>query len=143
GQLIGRPCEMYISDMRVKVNSKHYVYPDAVLVCPQPQFEDQAFDTLTNPTVIIEVLSPSTETYDRTEKLKNYRAIPSLQQYLLIAQDSAHVEQYLRQDAATWLISEVNGLDAVIDLPSLQCTLSMRDIYAKVTLELEPPNSEA
>lgn len=143
GQLKGRPCEIYISDMRVKVNSRHYAYPDAVVVCPEPQFDDHAFDTLINPTVIIEVLSPSTEAYDRTGKLRNYRAFASLQQYLLIAQDSAHVEQYMRKDGTAWLIDEVNGLDAVIELPSLQCTLSMLDIYDKVTLGLEPPNSEA
>ncbi|MBK9751399.1 MAG: Uma2 family endonuclease [Chloroflexi bacterium] len=142
-QLKGRTCEIYTSDMRVKVNSRHYTYPNAVVVCPEPQFEDRAFDTLLNPTVIIEVLSPSTETYDRTAKLKNYRAIASLMHYILIAQDSAHVEQYSRTGDTTWVISEVDGLDGVIELPAIQGTLSMLDIYDKVTLELEPPNSEA
>lgn len=110
--------------MRVKVAKMHYTYPDIVFICGDPVFEDNEIDTLLNPTVIVEVLSPSTALYDRTTKL---------QAYLMIAQDRPHIEYYLRQTGSTWLYSEINGLDAVVDLPSLQCTLSMRDIHAKVT----------
>lgn len=142
-QLKGRPCHIYANDMRVKASAKHYTYPDVVVACPKPILEDNEFDTLINPTVIIEVLSPSTEMYDRNAKLASYRAIESLQAYLLVAQDRAHIEYYLRQSRNSWLLAEANGLEATIELAAIQCTLSMRDIYDKVTLELEPPNSEA
>ena len=98
-QLKERSCEIYTNDMRVKVSSAGlYTYPDVVVVCEEPQFEDTHFDTLLNPTVLIEVLSPSTAAYDRGEKFASYQKLDSLCEYVLISQDRVRVEYYLRQE---------------------------------------------
>jgi Uma2 family endonuclease len=137
-QLRRRPCKVYPSDMRVKVQRTGlYTYPDVVVVCGQPQFEDVEHDTLLNPTVIIEVLSPSTERYDRGKKFQNYRTIDSLAEYLLIAQDTYRIEQYIRQPDQQWLLSEATSLDAMIELPSIRGTLALVDVYEKVTIDEE------
>ena len=138
-QLRGRPCEVYAQDMRVRiVEGGMYSYPDVVAVCEPPQFEDDEFDVLLNPTLIVEVLSSSTEGYDRGLKFRRYRRRPSLQDYELVAQDRAVVERYSRQ-GDHWVLTEVTGLDSTIDLPSIGCTLALRDIYAKVEGLLEDP----
>jgi Uma2 family endonuclease len=137
-QLRQRPCTVYPSDMRVKVERiSLYTYPDVTIVCGQTQFEDEHRDTLLNPTVIIEVLSPSTEGYDRGKKFQNYRTIASLVEYMLIAQDAVHVEHYVRQSDRRWLLSEANEVDAVIDLSALGCSLALADIYEKVAFAIE------
>ncbi len=99
-QLRQRPCKLYPGDMRVHIPATGlYTYPDVTVVCGTPQFDDKEFDTLLNPTVIIEVLSPSTEKYDRGKKFEHYRSIPSLREYVLIAQDEMRVQLYtLRND---------------------------------------------
>lgn len=131
-QLKGRPCEAYIADMRVKVaEARNYYYPDVVVVCGTPTLEDDHHDTLLNPTLLIEVLSPSTEGYDRGAKFANYRKIASLQEYLLVEQDRAHIEHYQRQDGA-WLLTEAEGLDATMALASIGCTLALGEVYDKV-----------
>ena len=92
-QLKGRTCESYTNDMRVRIPSPmSYTYPDVVVVCDEPRFEDDVFDTLLNPTVLVEVLSPSTEAYDRDRKFSRYRQIASLQEYILVSQDKFCVE---------------------------------------------------
>ena len=132
GQLRERPCETYINDMRVKVAPAGlYTYPDVVVVCENPRFEDDDLDTLLNPTVLIEILSPSTEAYDRGEKFAYYRQLESLREYLLVAQNRVCVERYFRQ-GAQWLLTEFSALDDEIDLVSISCQLSLRAIYAKV-----------
>lgn len=131
-QLRGRDCEAYAGDMRVRVRPRDYVYPDLAVVCEPPQFEDAQVDTLLNPTLLIEVLSPSTEQYDRGRKFESYRALASLREYVLIAQDRPHIERYVRQSHGEWLLSEANGLDASLELPSIGCTLALADVYAKV-----------
>ena len=109
-QLRGRPCEAYISDMRVKVrHTGLYTYPDVVVVCGETRFEDVDNDTLLNPTVIVEVLSASTEAYDRGEKFAHYRRLESLQEYVLVAQDKVRMEHYAQQ-GAQWLLSEASAL---------------------------------
>ncbi len=136
GQLRKRSCRAYISDMRVKVcSSVLYMYPDVSVVCGEPQFEDATVDTLLNPILLIEVLSPSTELYDRGKKFQHYRTIASLQEYVLIDQDSPRVERYLRQPSDEWLLTDAVGLDAVLDLPSIQCRLALADIYERVNFE--------
>jgi Uma2 family endonuclease len=131
-QLKKRPCEAYINDMRVKAAVAHnYHYPDIAVVCGIPQFEDVYVDTLLNPTLLIEVLSPSTEAFDRGGKFAHYRKIGSLQEYLLIAQDQPSIERYMRQDDV-WILSEAVGLDAVVTLESIDCILSLREVYDKV-----------
>lgn len=131
-QLKNRRCEAYLADMRVKAAAAHsYHYPDVAVVCGTPEFEDSHVDTLLNPTVLIEVLSPSTESYDRGGKFMNYRKIASLRDYLLVTQHQASIEHYVRQ-ADGWLLTEAVGLNAVITLDSIGCVLSLREIYDKV-----------
>jgi Uma2 family endonuclease len=130
-QFVERPCEVYTSDMRVRVNPRTYAYPDVVAVCGEPDFEDEELDTLTNPTVLMEVLSPSTESYDRGKKSARFRKIPSLQEYLLIAQDRPFIEHYIKRND-TWFISDVSELDAALELSSINCRLTLQDIYSKV-----------
>lgn len=134
-QLKGRQCEVYVSDMRVKVSPTGlYTYPDVVVACGSPIFEDDEVDTLTNPTLIIEVLSASTEGYDRGDKFGHYRKLDSLSEYILISQDKSNVEHYVRRPDNQWLLSEANDLQATIDLPSIKCTLTLADVYDKVEL---------
>lgn len=135
-QLRQRPCEHYQGDMRLKVTATGlYTYPDVLVVCDTPIFDDKHKDTLLNPTVLVEVLSPSTENYDRGKKFQHYRALPSLQDYLLIAQDSTHVEHYTRQPDEHWLLADFTDLQATIHLTSINCTLLLADIYEKVVFE--------
>ncbi|MFH1114991.1 MAG: Uma2 family endonuclease [Pseudomonadota bacterium] len=132
GQFIGRPCEAYVSDMRVGVSPAGlYTYPDLVAVCGEVLFEDEQTDTLLNPTVIVEVLSPSTEAYDRGEKFAMYRRLESLQEYVLVSQDKVRVESFVRQ-GARWILSETSTLDATVRLESIGCDLALRDVYDKV-----------
>jgi Uma2 family endonuclease len=133
-QLRARQCEAYINDMRVRIDRRNYVYPDLVVVCEPPHLEDDKLDTLLNPTLIGEVLSPTTEQYDRGRKFEAYRAVESLQEYLLIAQDRPRIERYVRQDAG-WLLTEVTGLDAALTLDAIGCTLLLGDIYERITFE--------
>jgi Uma2 family endonuclease len=135
-QLRERPCRAYISDMRVKVRSNGlYTYPDVVVVCGEPEFEDEEVDTLLNPTILIEVLSRSTERYDRIAKTSYYRTMDSLAEHMLVAQDEIRLEQYVRQPNGQWLLSEYVTLDAVVDLPSIECTLKLSDVYDRITFE--------
>ena len=136
-QLRNRVCEVYPSDMRVKVSSTgRYTYPDVVVVCDEPQFEDSHFDTLLNPTVLIEVLSSSTAAYDRGDKFAAYQKLDSLREYVLISQDSVCVEHYLRQEQ-DWNLTEFRSLDDVFSLVSIGCELSLQAIYAKVQFSQE------
>ncbi|MDD2722946.1 MAG: Uma2 family endonuclease [Methylovulum sp.] len=131
-QLKKRPCEAYINDMRVKAaEMRSYYYPDIAVVCGVARFEDNMLDTLLNPTVVIEVLSPSTEAYDRGGKFSHYRKIASLREYLLVAQDQPIIECFTRQENG-WVLTETTGLDAVVKLASIDCSLSLREVYDKV-----------
>jgi Uma2 family endonuclease len=134
-QLANRPCESYQNDMRVRVSKTgFYTYPDVVITCEQPRFEDDHFDTLLNPQVIVEVLSDSTEKYDRGKKFEHYRQLESLREYALIAQDRAHLELFTRGDDGIWRLTEATGLESAIDLPVIGCRLQLADVYAKITL---------
>jgi Uma2 family endonuclease len=144
GQLRNRSCSVYSSDLRIRVaQTGLYTYPDVSVVCGREQFADEREDTLMNPIVIIEVLSPSTEKYDRGKKFQHYRTILSLREYVLISQDDFHIERYTRQDDNQWLLAEVTGLDAQIELSSIQASLALRDVYAKVTLAAETTEDQA
>jgi Uma2 family endonuclease len=135
-QLRGKPCEVYANEMRVKVTATGlYTYPDVVVVCGEPKFEDKYVDTLLNPTVLVEVLSPSTERYDRIAKSSYYRTLESLAEHLLVAQDEVRLEQYVKQPNGQWLLFESTSLDAVVELPSISCSLALRDVYDKVTFD--------
>ena len=134
-QLQSRPCRVFSSDLRVKVSRTGlYTYPDVGVVCDQPQFDDAYNDTLLNPRVIIEVLSASTENYDRGKKFAHYRSVESLTEYLLVAQDQPRVEQYVRQANDDWLLHEATEREETIHLPSIECDLKLSDVYANVEL---------
>jgi len=129
-KLKGRPCEVYPSNMRVKVSATGlYTYPDVVVVCGEPQFEDASVDTLMNPTVAVEVLSDSTESYDRGAKFGHYRKVASLIEYLLVSQRECKIEQYIRQPEGQWLRSQVTSHSGKIELPSIGCSLDLSEIY--------------
>ena len=128
-----RPCRVYASDMRVKVSpAGMYAYPDVMAVCGEVRFDDEQRDTLLNPSVIVEVLSESTEGYDRGKKFESYRRLDSLVEYVLIAQDAHRVEHYVRQTDNRWLMSEYVSLQDTLSFPSLSVQLSLADIYDKV-----------
>ncbi len=135
GQLRGRPCKAYASDMRVRVSPTGlYTYPDVVVVCGQAQFADEQQDTLLNPTLIVEVLSESTKDYDRGGKFEHYRSLASLSEYVLITQDKHHVEHFVRQSDNRWLLSETNRLEDTIHLSSIDCDLVLAEVYDKLEL---------
>ena len=133
-QLRGRACRAYPSDMRVKVmQTGLHTYPDFTIVCGQSQFTNPVKrDTIINPTVIIEILSPSTERYDRGMKFQHYRTMPSLQAYLLVAQDNYHIECFIRHEHKQWLFSEAIGPEAIMAMPSIQGSLALQDVYEQV-----------
>jgi Uma2 family endonuclease len=138
-RLSGRACEAYVNDMRVKVErTGMYTYPDVVALCDAPVVEDEHADTLLNPAVIIEVLSPSTERYDRGEKFAHYRRIASLREYVLIAQDTPRIDHY-RRDGDSWVLTEVSDPGASLALDSLGVTLPLEIIYDRV--EFPPPGA--
>jgi Uma2 family endonuclease len=131
-QLKAKGCEVFASDMRVKVSETGlYVYPDVAVACGKPQFEDTEVDTLLNPKVIVEVLSKTTEGYDRGPKSTHYRALPSLTEYVLVAQDQIHVEHWVRQ-SESWLFTETSRREDVIELPSVGARLALADVYDRV-----------
>lgn len=140
-QLRGRRCEVYANEMRVKVESTGmYTYPDVVGLCEKPEVEDEHLDTLLNPAVIIEVLSPSTERYDRGEKFAHYRRLPSLREYVLIAQDIRRIDHY-RRDGDSWVLTEVSEPDASLVLGSLGATIALADIYDRVEVPQAHPEA--
>ena len=134
-QLKTRPCTVYSTDLRLKVSATGmYTYPDVIVVCGEPQFDDDHKDTLLNPTLIVEVLSESTKDYDRGGKFEQYRMIESFVEYVLIAQNKRHVEHFVRQADNRWLLSETNRLEDTIELTSIACNLMLTEVYDKVEL---------
>lgn len=137
-QLKGGPCHVVTSDMRVKVNATGlYTYPDIVIVCDEHQFEDDEFDTLLNPRALVEVLSESTEKYDRGAKFANCRKIPSLREYILVAQDQVLVERYVRQPDESWLLTIFTDAIRELEFTSVPVRVPLSEIYRGVEL---PPN---
>jgi Uma2 family endonuclease len=132
-QLKGTDCKVYSHDMRLKVAATGlYTYPDVVALCGEVHFDDDQRDTLLNPHLLIEVISKSTEGYDRGEKSAHYRRIESLAEYLLISQDKYRIEQFVRQPDNQWLMSEVSKLEETIELPSVKCKLLVSDVYDRI-----------
>jgi Uma2 family endonuclease len=142
-RLKGGPCRSYSSDQRVKVSATGlYTYPDIVIVCGQAEFESGHPDVLLNPRVIIEVLSDSTEGYDRGTKFDHYQRIESLQAYILVAQNRPAVERRVRHSQWDWLLTTTTGLDGELELVTVPAKVSLADIYAGVTFP-EPPKPPA
>lgn len=141
--LDGRPCETYPSDMKVLVSAGGlYTYPDVSVACGEPQFLDRQGDVLLNPLVIVEVLSASTEAYDRGAKFALYQRLDSLQEYLLVSQDKARVEKYLRQPDGRWLYSRTDGLEGEVSLEALGCHLPLSEVYDRVQFAPSPEGGE-
>ena len=134
-----KPCEVYPNEMRTRIPNGPYVYPDVAVVCSEPQFEDEGLDTLTNPLVVIEVLSDSTADFCRGTKFRYYRQIESLREYIVVDQAEALVERYSRGPGDGWRLQESKGLSGVLEVESLGCRLALADIYAKVTFPPPKP----
>lgn len=132
-------CTAYNADLRVKIEATGlYTYPDLSVICGPLEFAENTDDTAINPTVLVEVLSDSTEAYDRGRKFEHYRQIPSLQEYLLVSQKEARIEKFVRQNNGRWLLHEAVGLDKTLELPSLQITISLAEVFAKVQFAKTP-----
>jgi len=134
-KLRGKRCRPYHSDMRVKTTNGLYTYPDVSVTCGEQQFEDEITDTLLNPTVIIEVLSESTERYDRGKKFDNYRTIQSLREYVLVSQSEPMVQTFLRNDDGSWTLRPIDRLDESVPFESINVTVPMSDIYRDVVFD--------
>lgn len=135
-ELKKRPCHVMASDMRVRVAEDGlYTYPDVVVVCGDPEVTDKHGETLLNPTLLVEVLSPSTEAHDRGFKSAQYRTIKGLQEYVLVSQSEARVEVFRRQTDGTWVMTEAVGLDAICEFRSVECRIPLAEIYDKVSFE--------
>jgi Uma2 family endonuclease len=130
----GRGCHVYFSDLRVRFGKGHdYTYPDVMALCGTPQYEDSARDTLTNPALIVEVLSESTAAYDRGKKFAGYKALDSLREYVLVSQHRVRVEHHTRQ-GDLWICSTLTDLDSTLELASVKCTFPLREIYKRTQL---------
>ena len=137
-QLRDRPCNSYSSDMRVSIRGgKAYLYPDVVVTCGKEEFESNQFDCLVNPVVVIEVLSTTTELYDRGEKFREYITIPSLREYVLITPSTRRMELFRRQDDGSWRYESWPFTPPPLVLQSIDCTLAPEDIFNKVEPEEE------
>jgi Uma2 family endonuclease len=137
-QLDGRPCEAFGGDLRLYSGKyKIFTYPDVLVTCGPHRLLDGRRDTLTDATVIVEVLSPSTKNYDRGEKFRFYRSLPSFSEYLLLAQDEVRAEYHLRQPDNSWLFREFTGPAGEIELKSIGCRLQLESLYKRVEFEPE------
>lgn len=139
GKLRGKPCVAYNADLRVKVQASGlFTYPDLSVGCGDERFLDSEEDTLLTPVLIAEVLSDSTESYDRGTKFDHYKKIPTLREYLLVRQQEPSVEQFIRQPGGDWLLRQATGLKAKLVVPSLKITIVLSEIYAKVKFTPAP-----
>lgn len=131
--LRGGPCRAITNDLRIRVAATRLnTYPDIVIICGEAEPTDDALDTLLNPTILIEVFSPTTEAYDRGEKWAHYQRLPSLREYLLVAQNAPRVEHYVRQGDGSWRYAATIGLDAAVTLPTIGCTIALAAVYENV-----------
>lgn len=133
GRFKGTSCNVYSNDFRVKIKKTGlYTYPDVIITCGKEILEDQVKDTLLNPLILIEILSPSTESYDRGKKFSHYRQIESLQNYVLVSQDEPHIELFERQINHQWILSEKVGLENSIEIPAINYLLPLVEVYDKI-----------
>jgi len=132
-QMKGRPCQVYANDVKVLIRSANAgTYPDLVALCGEPELLDDRRDVLLNPSLIVEVLSDSTEAYDRGDKFALYRRLPSLQEYLLVSQNRVGVELYSRGADGRWILTDYTALDGRVPLASIDCTLALAEVYDKL-----------
>lgn len=137
--IMQKDCIGLESNVKVEIQrGRQYFYPDLMVVCGKVDFAPKRTDTITNPMVIVEVLSPATEAFDRNKKFAAYRTLPSLREYVLVYQDEPQIETFFREDAKTWRYSVARGLEETIRLLSLECDLALREIYRKIVWEQSP-----
>lgn len=139
-RLKGGPCQSFSRDQRVLVDRTGlYTYPDLIIVCGRVETAEGDEDTITNPRVVVEVLSPSTERYDRTTKFRHYQQLPSVQEYVLVSQSEPLCERFTRQADGSWALVSFVGLEAVLALTSVPAQVPLADVYAGVEFPSEPP----
>ena len=135
-RLLGGSCRVLSKDMRVKVNASGlYTYPDLIVVCGKPDLEDSHGDTLLNPQIIFEVLSPTTEAYDRGQKFNHYRQIPTLKEYVLVSQDRPMIERYIRQSDVSWNLTDFKPPQESFELLSVAASVKIADVYRSVQFQ--------
>ena len=139
----GHKSEIYISTMRVKLKNSYISYPDVVVVNGEPSFADQNSDLLLNPTVIVEIFSNQTNSSDKTNKLESYLAMDSIKEFVLLKEEEMRVEHYARQNAKQWIYRIYNERDDVISLESINCKISVSEIYAQVKTKQAELSSKA
>jgi len=139
-EMEGTPCEPHISDQRVAVkDAQLHTYPDMAVVCGPIEYHPVDHNAIVNPSILFEVLSPTTERYDRGKKFELYRHIDSLREYILVSQDEPLVEQFVRLEDGTWNLSEIRGLSAMLELSAVRCKLPLKLIYENVDFAPETP----
>ena len=132
-QLLEKPCNIFLSDMKVKMKEiKKYTYPDIVVVCGNEEYDDEYNDILLNPIVIIEILSDSTEAYDRGDKFAHYQFLSTFSEYILVSQYFPKIEKFLRQNNDTWIYSKCEKPEDIVRIESLKCKLQLAEVYRKV-----------
>lgn len=131
-QLKNSPCDVFAQDMKTRTAPTKYAYPDVIVVCGEPEFLDEEEDVVTNPTVIFEILSPNTESYDRGDKFADYQQRASLQEYVLVAQDKVSVEHYTRQASGLWLYQRLTRREDALTLSSVSAAVPLDEIYYRV-----------
>jgi Uma2 family endonuclease len=135
-QLRDRKCDVLSNEMKVRLqDSRKFFYPDVTVLCGEPQFHDKRRDIILNPILVIEVLSPSTEAFDRGAKFQAYQTLDSLKEYVLVAHDKSVVEQFVRREDGKWTYTVVIGLESSLQLPSVECTLNLSAVYDKVEFD--------
>lgn len=135
--LRGRGCRMYTFEMRLRINATRlYTYPDGMIVCGKSLYADEHVDTIVNPLILIEVLSDSTESYDKGKKFDHYRQVPTVQEYILISQDIPQIERRVRVSDTEWRLQVYDGLEAVLPLEAIDTSITLAQVY----LDIEFPN---
>ena len=136
-------CELYANDMQVQLGKSSICFPDVIVVNGEPVFSDHNFEVLQNPTVVIEIFSSVSKSTDRTQKLEGFLAIPKIKECLLVNENEMRVEHYARQNAKQWIYRIYNERDDVITLESINCKLSLAEVYAQVKLKESELSSKA
>ncbi|MCY7374406.1 MAG: Uma2 family endonuclease [Pyrinomonadaceae bacterium] len=138
GSKVRGRCRVFPSEMKVWVKKRNkFFYPDITLICDKPSFYKNRRDTIDNPKLIVEVLSKSTASFDRAEKFLSYQSLASLDEYVLVSQETALVEQYIKREDGNWIYQATIGLDSLVTFPAIGTTLALREIYDLVEFETE------
>ncbi len=140
-RLRGKPCAPYDSDLRIRCRTGLYTYPDTSVICGELEFDDEQKDTVLNPTLIVEVLSKTTEAYDRGKKFDNYSTIPALREYVLVSQDEPMMQRFLRNDDGTWTLTSVSGMDRSLKLLSIDVEIPLAEVFDRVDFTADEPES--